>query len=92
MTSGYGTTVARHVIAAGFGFRTSQAVTDRMVATVEIEVQLTNGKRLHPDKVTFMDCGYLVCYCDVVKHYFPPHRVKEVNKAQQIDDSDSTDA
>ena len=63
-----------------------------MVATVEIEVQLTNGKRLHPDKVTFMDSGWLVCYFGYGKHYFPPHRVKEVNKVQQVDDSSSTDA
>jgi len=63
-----------------------------MVATVEIEVQLTDGKRLHPDKVTFMDAGWLVCYFADDKHYFPPHRVKEVNKVQQVDDSSSTDA
>jgi len=63
-----------------------------MVATVETEVQLTSGERLHPDKVTFMDCGYLVCYFGDGKHYFPPHRVKEVNKVQQVDDSGSTDA
>jgi hypothetical protein len=92
MTSGYGSTVARHVIAAGFGFRTSQAVTARMVATVEIEVQLIGGERFHPDTVTFMDSGWLVCYFSDNKHYFPPHRVKEVNKVQQIDDSSSTDA
>jgi hypothetical protein len=63
-----------------------------MVGTVEIEVQLTSGERFHPNEVTFMDCGYLVCYFDWEKHYFPPHRVKEVNKVQQMDDSDSTDA
>ena len=63
-----------------------------MVATVEIEVQLTSGERLHPDKVTFMDSGWLVCYFGDGKHYFPRHRVKEVNKVQQIDDSSSTDA
>ena len=63
-----------------------------MVATVEIEVQLIGGERFHPDTVTFMDSGWLVCYFSDNKHYFPPHRVKEVNKVQQIDDSDSTDA
>jgi len=62
-----------------------------MVATVETEVQLTDGKRLHPDKVGFIDSGYLVCYFGDDKHYFPPHRVKEVNKVVQRDDSDSTD-
>jgi hypothetical protein len=92
MTSGYGSTVARHVIAAGSECRTSQVVTARMTATVEIEVQLTDGKRLHPNQVTFMDSGYLVCYYDGDKHYFPPHRVKEVNKMKQGDDSSSTDA
>jgi len=63
-----------------------------MVATVEIEVQLTGGKRLHPDKVTFMDSGWLVCYFADDKHYFPRSRVMEVNKVHQIDDSSSTDA
>jgi len=92
MTSGYGSTVARHVIAAGSECRTSQVVTARMVAPVEIEVQLTSGERFHPDKVTVMDAGWLVCYFGDGKHYFPPHRVKEVNKVQQVDDSSSTDA
>jgi hypothetical protein len=63
-----------------------------MVATVETEVQLTDGKRLHPDKVTFHDSTYLICFFDGDKHYFPPHRVKEVNKVVQMDDSSSTDA
>jgi len=63
-----------------------------MTATVEIEVQLTSGERFHPDTVTFMDSGWLVCYFADDKHYFPPHRVKEVNKVAQRDDSDSTDA
>jgi len=63
-----------------------------MTATVDIEVQLTDGNRLYPDKVSFMDSGWVVCYYTDDKHYFPRHRVKEVNKMVQIDDSSSTDA
>jgi len=63
-----------------------------MVATVETEVQLTDGTRFHPDKVVIKDNGWLLCIFDADKHYFPPHRVKEVNKVVQRDDSSSTDA
>jgi len=63
-----------------------------MTRTFETEVQLTSGERLHPRTVTFMDSGWLLCFFGDDRHYFPPHRVKEVNKVQQIDDSDSTDA
>jgi len=55
-------------------------------------VQLTDGTRFHPDKVVMKDNGWVLCIFDVDKHYFPPHRVKEVNKVAQVDDSDSTDA
>jgi len=63
-----------------------------MVATVEIEVQFTDGKRLQPEKVTFIDSGWLVCYFGDDKHYFPPHRVKEVNKVVYKDDTEYADA
>jgi len=52
---------------------------------------LTDGTRFHPDKVVIKDSGWVLCFFDVDKHYFPPHRVKEVNKVAQRDDSDSTD-
>jgi len=63
-----------------------------MTATVETEVQLTDGTRFHPDKVVIKDSGWVLCFFDVDKHYFPPHRVKEINKVAQRDDSGSTDA
>jgi len=63
-----------------------------MGRTYETEVQLTDGTRFHPDKVVMKDNGWVLCIFDVDKHYFPPHRVKEVNKVAQVDDSDSTDA
>jgi hypothetical protein len=63
-----------------------------MTATIETEVQLTSGERLHPDTVTFTDSGWVLCFFRDDRHYFPPHRVKEVNKVVQRDDSDSTDA
>jgi hypothetical protein len=63
-----------------------------MTATVEIEVHLDNGRRINPDTVCFMDSGWLVCYFGDDKHYFPPHKVEQVNKVVQRDDSSSTDA